>query len=73
MRLTLGQLRNLLSEEIEPDCWGGSRPDETYSELLEDDPAHQKESVMVPNDVKKQISSYLEKMGLSRPMKRGRP
>jgi len=71
--MTMGQLRSILQEEIEPDCWGGTRPEETYSELLEDDPMYQKDSVMVPRDVKKQISSYFEKMGLSKPMKKGRP
>jgi hypothetical protein len=62
-----------INEEIEPDCWGGSRPDETYSELLEDDPVYQKKSVLVPDDVKHSINSWMKKMGLSKPMKRGRP
>jgi len=69
----LGDLRQLLREEIEPDCWGGTRPEETYQELAEDDPAWCKKSVMVPDDVKSAISTYFKKMGLSGPMKKGRP
>lgn len=69
----MGRLRSILREEIEPDCWGGSRPDETYSELLEDDPVYQKKSVLVPDDVKHSISSWMKKMGLSKQMKKGRP
>ncbi len=70
MRLTLGQLRALIREEIEPDCWGGTRPDETYSELLEDDPAYQKRSVLVPDDIKKAIGSWARQMGLAKPAKK---
>ena len=70
MRVRMGELRRLLREEIMPDCWGGSRPDETYDELLEDDPAYKEESVLVPNDVKKAIHSYFGKMGLSKPAKK---
>ena len=73
MRTTLGELRRILLEEIEPDCWGGTRPDETYSELLEDDPVYQKKSVLVPDDVKHSINSWMKKMGLAGPMKKGRP
>jgi hypothetical protein len=70
MRLTMGQLRQLLREEIMPDCWDGSHPDETYEELLEDDPMYQEKSVLVPDDVKKAIHSYFGKMGLSKPAKK---
>jgi hypothetical protein len=65
VKLTMRELRILLMEEIEPDCWGGSHPTETYSELLEDDPAHQKQSVLVPDDIKHSISAWMKKMGLS--------
>ncbi len=71
--MTMGHLRSLLYEEIEPDCWGGSHPTETYSELLEDDPVYQKQSVLVPDDIKASINSWMKKMGLSKQMKKGRP
>ena len=70
MLMTLGQLRHLLREAIKDDCWGGSYPEETYDELLEDDPVYQKKSVLVPDDVKKAIGSYFKQMGLSRPAKK---
>lgn len=72
MLLTLRALRQLLCEEIEPDCWGGSHPTETYSELLEDDPVYQKRSVLVPDDIKDSVGSWLKKMGLSARPKRAR-
>lgn len=53
-----------------PDCWGGSHPNETYEELLEDDPVYQKKSVLVPDDIKKAISSWSKQMGLSKPAKK---
>lgn len=73
MRLTMGELRRLLNEEIEPDCWGGTRPEETYNELLEDDPVYRKKSVLVPDDIKDQINSWMKKMGLSAPLRKGHP
>jgi hypothetical protein len=69
MKLTLGELRSVISEAI--DCWGGSHPEETYDELLEDDPTLAKHSVLVPDDVKKSISKWSKAMGLSgRPKKK---
>lgn len=72
MRLTLGELRRLL-REAEEDCWGGSRPEETYDELLEDDPAYKKRSVLVPDDIKEPISKWMAAMGLSRRLKKRAP
>lgn len=68
MKLRLGDLRRVICE-VAKDCWGGSRPEEMYDELLEDDPALEKQSVMVPKDVQKQIGTYFKAMGLSHPKK----
>jgi hypothetical protein len=64
MRLTIGELRGLIHEAVE-DCWGGSRPEETYNEELVEDEAFNKHSVLVPDDVKKPIKKWMKAMGLS--------
>lgn len=64
MKLTLGELRQLIREATD-DCWGGSRPEEMYEEELMDDPALAKRSTYVPNDIKRSIRSWAKKMGLS--------
>jgi len=63
MIVRLGDLRRFLYESI--DCWGGSRPEEMYSELLVDDPTYNHSSVMVPDDIKFQINKWMKLMCLS--------
>lgn len=65
MRLTIGDLRRAIREAVADDCFGGSYPEETYDEELAEDDAWKKRSVLVPDDVKKSISSWMGKMGLS--------
>ncbi len=64
MKVTLGELRGLVKEAI--DCWGGSRPEETYEQTLDEDEAYKKRSVLVPDDIKKSINSWMKQMGLTR-------
>jgi hypothetical protein len=64
MKLRLGDLRRVICE-VAADCWGGSRPEETYDEELEEDDAYKKKSVLVPDDVKHSINKYFKAMGLS--------
>lgn len=64
MRLHLGELRTLIREAVD-DCWGGSRPEETYDEELVEDEAYKKHSVLVPDDVKKPINAWMKAMGLA--------
>jgi hypothetical protein len=63
MRISVGELRRRIRESI--DCWGGSRPEETYDEELADDPMLKKRSVIVPDDVKEPILRWMKAMGLS--------
>lgn len=63
MKVRLGTLREFIRENI--DCWGGSRPEETYMQCLDDDPAMKKRSVLVPDDIKHAISKWSKAMGLS--------
>lgn len=72
MRMTLGELRSFINEAIKGDCWGGSHPSETYDQELDEDDALKKHSVIVPDDVKKSISSWMNKMGLAGTHKRAR-
>lgn len=65
MKITVGELKGLI-HEVAADCWGGSRPEETYDELLEDDPTYRKKSKLVPDDVKHSISAWMKKMGLAK-------
>jgi hypothetical protein len=66
MRTTLGALRRIIREvAAADDCWGGSRPEETYDEELVEDDAWKKQSVMSPDDVKHSINAWMGKMGLS--------
>lgn len=58
--------------EASSDCWGGSRPEETYDEELDEDEALNKRSVFVPDDVKKAISKWSHAMGLAGTKKRSR-
>jgi len=63
MRIRVGELRKLIRESI--DCWGGSQPEETYNELLINDPTYQERSVYVPDDIKQQIVRWMKLMGLA--------
>lgn len=60
MKLTLGLLRRIIRESL-----SGSNPDETYHVELLDDPAIDKPSVYVPDDIKKKIKSWAKDMKLS--------
>ncbi len=71
MKTTVGRLRTLIHEAFK-DCWGGSRPEETYDQTLDEDEAYKKNSVLVPDDIKKSINSWMGQMGLTRPRKRSR-
>ena len=63
MRVTVGELRSLIRETL--DCYAGSRPDEAYEQELADDPLmFEKDSVLVPRDVKRSIRSWMTQMGL---------
>jgi len=53
-------------EAIEHDCWGGTRPEETYSELLFNDEKLHQASVLVPDDVKKSLLAWARAMKLTR-------
>lgn len=66
MRISVGELRLLIREAI--DCWGGTRPEETYDEVLANDPTFLKRSVLVPDDIKNTIVVWMQLMGLSRPI-----
>ena len=69
MRLTLKEVKSIVSEAIR-DCWAGSHPEEMYEQELMDDPALKKKSVMVPDDIKHKIRRYFKAMGLSGKKKR---
>jgi hypothetical protein len=71
MRIRIGALRYII-REVANDCWGGSRPEETYDEELVDDDAYKKRSVIVPDDIKKSIDKWSLAMGLSSKSKRAR-
>lgn len=67
MKLTLAELRKLINENL-----SGSHPEQAYDGNLVDDPAFEKQSVLVPDDIKQSIKSWLKTMGLSsRKKKRG--
>jgi hypothetical protein len=59
MKISVGELRKLIRE-----TYGGSLPDETYDTELLDDPAFNKESTWVPNDIKLAIKKWAKAMGL---------
>jgi hypothetical protein len=68
-RITVGQLRRSIREEFKRlcearDCWGGSQPEETYDQLLVDDPVYAERSVYVPDDIKDAIKKWMVAMGL---------
>lgn len=54
-------LRKFIREEL-----SGSDPNESYDKDLVDDPAFNKDSVYVPNDVKQKIKGWVKDMKLSR-------
>ena len=60
MKITVGRLRRLIRESL-----GGSYPDESYDKELMDDPAFAKDSMYVPNWVKKKIRKWMKDMKLS--------
>ncbi len=64
MNVRLGDVRVMIREAID-DCWGGSHPEETYRQELDEDEALKKHSVLVPDDIKKSISCWMKKMGLA--------
>ena len=66
MKVRVGDLRRLVREAV--DCWGGTRPEETYHEVLVDEPAFAEHSVMVPDDIKRALRVWMRLMGLSRPI-----
>jgi hypothetical protein len=61
MRIKLGDLRNLIREEIK----SGSHPEEDYSEELLSDPKFKEKSVYVRDSAKKKILSWAKDMKLS--------
>jgi hypothetical protein len=64
MRVTVGELRSLIRETV--NTYAGSRPEESYEQELADDPLmFEKDSVLVPKDVKKSIKSWMKQMGLA--------
>ena len=72
MKLTLSALRRIIREAVQQDCWGGSRPEETYDEELVEDEAYKKHSVLVPDDVKRPINAWMKQMGLAGTKKKRR-
>jgi hypothetical protein len=60
VKITIGELRRIIRESL-----AGSQPDETYSTELFDDPALEKPSVYVPDDIKVKLKSWAKKMKLS--------
>ena len=68
MKVRLGHLRQFIHEAL--DCWGGTRPEETYDECLADDPTFHKHSVLVPDDVKDALLAWMKIMGLSQRKKK---
>ena len=66
----MGALRALIREAIDPDCYGGSRPEESYDNEMSEDDAWNKKSVLVPDDVKEPINKWMVAMGLSRAKKK---
>ena len=60
MKITIGELRKLIKEAL-----GGSQPDETYEDLLLDDPTFNKLSVYVRDDAKKKIKAWAKAMKLT--------
>ena len=60
MRITIGELRKIIKETI-----AGSQPDETYEDLLLDDPDFNKPSVYVRDDAKKKIKAWAKAMKLT--------
>lgn len=58
-------LRSIIREFVEAYAVrGGSQPDESYDELL-DDEAFDAPSVLVPDDIKKKIKKWAKDMKLS--------
>lgn len=61
--MTVGELRSLIRETV--NAHAGSRPEESYEQDLADDPLmFEKDSVLVPPDVKRSIRSWMKQMGL---------
>jgi len=63
VKLSVAELREIVRESI--DCWGGSRPEETYDQELVDDPCFKQRSVYVPDDIKDLIVKWMHAMGLA--------
>lgn len=60
MRLSVRELKRLVREGL-----SGSQPEQTYEGELADDPALKKQSVLVPDDIKRSIGTWMSAMGLS--------
>jgi hypothetical protein len=58
VKSTLGELRSLIREAFKDD--------------LSDDPAYKKDSVLVPDDIKRSIDKWTKAMGLSSKKKKRR-
>lgn len=58
------------AESVVREGLGGSTPEESYFDEIDDNLAFRKKSVIVPDDVKKSVASWLVKMGLTRPSKK---
>jgi hypothetical protein len=65
MRVTVGELRRLIREGL-----GGSHPSEAYDKDLADDPVLKRQSVLVPDDIKRAIRKWSRAMGLTRRRKK---
>jgi len=57
MKISIKQLRKVVKEILDQN--------EAYNKELEDDTAYKEDSVLVPKDIKKSISRWSKKMGLS--------
>ena len=65
MKLSVGEIRKIIAEELKQHHFGGSFPEENYESELLDDPDFEKSSVYVPDDIKKSIKKWAVDMGLS--------
>lgn len=61
MKVTVLRLRQIIRETLRR----GSHPEESYSNDLMDDPALQKKSVYVPDEVKDKIRKWMKDMKMS--------
>ena len=63
--MRIGDIRVIIREAL-----AGSQPEESYDKCLLDDPVIDKQSVYVPDDIKKSIKKWATSMGLTKKRKR---